>query len=496
MKTHRLCSQQFSLGLDLVLHRLDVAIWHFSVCTAMSERLPWSLPPGFGAQSCLPWAMACPQPMHGMPAMPPFGGEPCDVSSDDHDTARPDKGGKKHKKGKKDKKDKKGTKKRHTKQTQHKARKAKESSTSSSSSSSDQESSQSDQKRISRAFTTLGFNNRNSYPRSRKWSIVRELVCPEFDLVRNASMSSLQLDQIIYLGTGAGPNTLLSDLRQTGCKKFGELKALMVKTAQRKGHQEALAKLKEDLSNLAALAEEKGWCPSWTRKYHLGRHRVDKPTPGAFLVLPSYPEVHSGAQGSNTGMSPMLVQLGSTGLPAALGPDEAMKSALAQQQAAAAQSAQEALALADQASSAMVPHEQAALVAKANEVAELKAALTAKDQELASLSKASDDIQALAQRLHSQHEQLLTAMAAKDKLLEAERKNLLAAQAAKEKLLTAQASPEAHAQSEALLDQTAPAAAPEGLDKGAQCVKASQLQEAQRLALQWSQNQGLQASQA
>ena len=80
------------------------------------------------------------------------------------------------------------------------------------------------------------------------------------------------MDQLIYMLTGAGPATLLSDLRSAGCKRYSEVKTQLVLASERVNRRAGIMQeLKEDMSNIESLALARGWLPEWTKKYHQGR---------------------------------------------------------------------------------------------------------------------------------------------------------------------------------------------------------------------------------
>ena len=290
----------------------------------MSQKRKFSLPPGFlvqNGQQVLPFAMPMGQqlvpaqctagmaPMAGhspgqvaqyaqhpaMPAMAPLvpvhpadvGAEhPDDTCGESVDSAelRGKKKSDKKKKKKDKKKKKKKTKKGRRKSTGKSSSSSSESSSESSLGSDDQDSEAQDHLHICKSFVRFGFQFRNSYPRKRRWSIVKRILAKRLNPVGHSTLSTMCLDQIIFVGSECSPMACISDLKSVGARTVGALRDMLVKQAQAPDAQARLNSLEPDMSNLNDVAIKLGWQADWTSKYPAEKHEKKKGTkagPGA-----------------------------------------------------------------------------------------------------------------------------------------------------------------------------------------------------------------------
>lgn len=144
------------------------------------------------------------------------------------------------------------SRKRKTRSSTH--RSSSSSSSSSRSSSSSSSTSSVVDKKISRAYSTIGGSGRSAYPRSHRLRLLRGLDKERFAPVRTAMLSFLQVDMAIFVATGLPPSVKLRDLH---CKNLRQLQRALQDEMERLGHRQQ--SLTWDFSNLQEVANSLGW---------------------------------------------------------------------------------------------------------------------------------------------------------------------------------------------------------------------------------------------
>ena len=221
--------------------------------------------PGQIAQCAQPWPAP---PLHSGP--PAIAQEEADEDGEaSAESAEP---GKKKKKKKKKKQAKKQKKKKGKRKSTGKSSSSSSESSSSSSkqqqSEDDDDSEVADVKGIGKCFQRIGFQFRNSYPRKRRWSIVKRILGQRLNPVLHSTLSTKGLDQILFIGAQLAPHACMSDLKAVGARKVGTLKDMLVKQAEESpAAQAALDKLMPNMQNLGEVALQQGWEKEWDSKY-------------------------------------------------------------------------------------------------------------------------------------------------------------------------------------------------------------------------------------
>ena len=111
-------------------------------------------------------------------------------------------------------------------------------------------------RKFSKASVTLGLEGNKSYPRKRRWRLVCNLLPAKVNLVRHNSLTTHQLDQLIFIATGCAPTSLLGDFKSVGTRTHGQLAELL--SAEAKARTSFVHRLSEDFHQLVALGRGAG----------------------------------------------------------------------------------------------------------------------------------------------------------------------------------------------------------------------------------------------
>ena len=98
-------------------------------------------------------------------------------------------------------------------------------------------------KTISRCYTRLGFQYRNSYPKKQRWSIVKGILADKLNPVTHSQLSVKALDQIIFVATGCAPTACIADFKSAGARKVGKLKDMLIAESMQQKRRPHIAQM-------------------------------------------------------------------------------------------------------------------------------------------------------------------------------------------------------------------------------------------------------------
>ena len=116
-----------------------------------------------------------------------------------------------------------------------------------------------DQRRLSSTYKTLG-GEKGGLLKAHKLEAIEDVTEAAITTPRCLQLSDCSLDKVIYIMTGMGPTTKLSDIRVTN---KADIKLIFRREYGRLNASSRIQDLTQDMSNLDEVAHKYGWEQEW-----------------------------------------------------------------------------------------------------------------------------------------------------------------------------------------------------------------------------------------